>query len=391
MTVSGAIDASAYERAGIEALERGDPAAARTAFLAAAEASASPGESLWWGLARSCDALDDDDQALAAVDRLLAISPRHVLGLIMKADHKAKQGDGRAAYAFYAAAVGAAGDLQRLPRPVRGEIGRAQRQMAHFADAYAEHLLSVLAEAGFDPARSSSRFGQAIDLLLGRKSLFVQTPTAFYFPELPQRQFYEREEFPWLANLEARTPAIRDELEAVVRAGAGIRPYLEVEANRPALEFGDLAGSLDWSAFDIIKFGAPVPEASAACPETLAAVEKAPLCRSPGRTPSVLFSLLRPGAHILPHVGYTNARLICHLPLIVPEHCGLRVGNETRTWTPGEALVFDDSIEHEAWNRSSSLRAVLIFDIWRPELTEAERSLVSALLAAVATFGVTGA
>jgi aspartyl/asparaginyl beta-hydroxylase (cupin superfamily) len=248
-------------------------------------------------------------------------------------------------------------------------------------------LLAVLKEAGFGSARSSRRFGQSIDLLLGRKSLFVQSPTAFYFPELPQRQFYEREEFPWLAELEGQAPVIRSELEAVVRVGAGLRPYLETEANRPALDFGALAGSLDWSAYDIIKFGVVSAEGSSACPRTLEAVELAPLCRSAGRTPSVLFSLLKPGAHILPHAGYTNARLICHLPLIVPEHCALRVGNETRTWTEGQALIFDDSIEHEAWNRGDALRAVLIFDIWRPELTEEERALVSSVLSAVGTFG----
>jgi aspartyl/asparaginyl beta-hydroxylase (cupin superfamily) len=75
------------------------------------------------------------------------------------------------------------------------------------------------------------------------------------------------------------------------------------------------------------------------------------------------------------------------LPLIVPEGCGLRVGNETRAWREGEALIFDDSIEHEAWNTSDRVRVVLLFDIWRPELTEGERKLVAALMAAVGSFG----
>jgi aspartate beta-hydroxylase len=101
----------------------------------------------------------------------------------------------------------------------------------------------------------------------------------------------------------------------------------------------------------------------------------------------VLFSLLRPGAHIPPHNGYTNARLICHLPLIVPGNCALRVGNETRSWREGELMVFDDSIEHEAWNNSGELRAILLFDIWRPELTADERTLVGALLKSVDDYG----
>jgi len=89
---------------------------------------------------------------------------------------------------------------------------------------------------------------------------------------------------------------------------------------------------------------------------------------------------------IAPHFGHTNARLICHLPLIVPEGCGLRVGNETRPWIEGQTLIFDDSMEHEAWNGSGRPRVVLLFEIWRPELSAEERRLVAATLAAVSQY-----
>ena len=95
------------------------------------------------------------------------------------------------------------------------------------------------------------------------------------------------------------------------------------------------------------------------------------------------FSRLRPGARIEPHTGFLNSRLICHLPLVTPKNCFLRVGNETREWKKGEAWVFDDSIEHEAWNASDETRIVLIFSIWRPELSAEERKLVSTLLQGV--------
>ncbi len=78
-----------------------------------------------------------------------------------------------------------------------------------------------------------------------------------------------------------------------------------------------------------------------------------------------------------------NSRLICHLPLIVPPGGWLRVGGETRFWEEGRLLIFDDSIEHEARNPSDRLRVVLIFDIWRPELSEAERRGVSAIFDAI--------
>ena len=93
-----------------------------------------------------------------------------------------------------------------------------------------------------------------------------------------------------------------------------------------------------------------------------------------------MFSLLAPGTRIPPHVGVSNARLVCHRPLIVPEGCWFRVGAETRYWKRGEAFVFDDTIEHEALNPSDELRIVFIFDIWHPDLSTAEREAVTALI-----------
>jgi aspartyl/asparaginyl beta-hydroxylase (cupin superfamily) len=99
--------------------------------------------------------------------------------------------------------------------------------------------------------------------------------------------------------------------------------------------------------------------------------------------PSILFSVLRPGAHIPAHNGFVNTRLICHLPLVVPPGCAFRVGNETREWVEGKAWLFDDTIEHEAWNRSGETRVVLLFEVWRPELGEEERRLVAAMFEAI--------
>ncbi|MGH6993084.1 MAG: aspartyl/asparaginyl beta-hydroxylase domain-containing protein, partial [Caulobacteraceae bacterium] len=214
----------------------------------------------------------------------------------------------------------------------------------------------------------------------------LQEPSAFYFPELPQRQFYERDEFPWLAALEAEIDAIAGELLAVLRADRGLRPYVRTTSARPPKDFGGLADDLSWSVFFLIE-DVVVEDAARRCPRTLAALEPVPLARTPGRTPSVLFSILKPGTRIAPHHGMVNTRLICHLPLIVPEGCALRVGNETRSWRRGESLIFDDTVEHEAWNLSGELRVVLLFDIWRPELTLAERDMVSAVLQAVGSFG----
>jgi aspartyl/asparaginyl beta-hydroxylase (cupin superfamily) len=199
-------------------------------------------------------------------------------------------------------------------------------------------------------------------------------------------QFYDRDAFPWAAELEAAFPAIREELGAVLSEAAPFTPYVERTPDRPDTD-GRLTGSLDWSAFFLWKAGALLPDNAARCPRTVAAIEAIPLYGVPGRTPNVLFSRLTPGAHIPPHTGFINTRLICHLPLIVPEGCAFRVGNETRPWREGELLAFDDTIEHEAWNRGASDRTVLIFDVPRPEMSAEEHALVAALFEAVDSFG----
>jgi aspartyl/asparaginyl beta-hydroxylase (cupin superfamily) len=136
--------------------------------------------------------------------------------------------------------------------------------------------------------------------------------------------------------------------------------------------------NVDWSALFLAENGKTTDEYIARCPATWDAVQAAPLPRI-ANSPTIMFSLLRAGARIAPHTGTHNARLICHLPLIVPNRCGFRVGNETRQWQEGKLLIFDDTIEHEAWNESGEDRVVLIFDIWRPELSEQERQEVAAL------------
>jgi len=378
-------DLSRMGEAAAQALRRQDHRTARPLFEKLAVAR--PDDiSVWYGLALACRGLGDDAAQLAALDRVLAADPRHIPALLMKADQFARSGDGRAAHTFYKTVVARAASAQALPPDLRAEVARAERECARYAREYERHLLNALEHAGFDPRSSSPRFTQSLDLLLGKKQIYLQSPTSFYFPELPQRQFYERHEFAWLPAFEAHTDVIAGELLEVLGDDAAFRPYMLAQPNRPPGVFADLADSVDWAAFFLIEGGSLVETAAARCPRTMAALAGVPLTDAPGRTPSVLFSRLRPGVRIPPHTGQINARLICHLPLIVPPGCGLRVGNEVRHWARGETLIFDDSIEHEAWNHSDTTRVVLLFEIWRPELSEEERILVAAALAAVGSF-----
>jgi aspartyl/asparaginyl beta-hydroxylase (cupin superfamily) len=92
-------------------------------------------------------------------------------------------------------------------------------------------------------------------------------------------------------------------------------------------------------------------------------------------------SVLDAHTHIPPHTGSTNARALVHLPLVLPGPARFRVGHETRDWRMGQAWVFDDTIEHEAWNDADTPRAILIADVWNPYLDDSERALAGALMA----------
>lgn len=97
--------------------------------------------------------------------------------------------------------------------------------------------------------------------------------------------------------------------------------------------------------------------------------------------------MLRPGQRIEPHTGFLNCRLIVHLSLLTPPGCSFRFGNETRYCQRGKAWVFNDTIEHEAFNPTGQTRVILLFEIWRPELSADEQRLISALLEASDNFG----
>jgi aspartate beta-hydroxylase len=377
-------DLQAAWRDGARALREGRPTEAVGLLRQIVDAGQAT-NAVWVGLAMAHRGLGGGAAEREALGEALKLEPRDLRALLMMADSYVEAGDARAANAYFDSFVKlaeASGDPALGP-----QVAEARETMRRFNDTFEAHLRDALRGQGLDRPQAR-RARRSLDLLLGKSGVYLQQPRHFYFPELPNIQYADRAAFPWLDRVEAATDAIRAELLQVLEEDRAFSPYVEAEPNRPVFNDNGMVGNPDWSAFYFWKAGEPVPENLARCPSVAAALADAPLCRIPGRTPSVHFSLLRPGMHIAPHHGFMNARYVCHLPLIVPEGCAMRVGSETRAWTEGQACVFDDSIEHEAWNRNpDQLRVVLIFDIWRPELTGPERDFVSAVLQAVDSYG----
>lgn len=364
-------------RQGADALQQGRAAEARLLFERVT-ATGRANAQIWLLLATACRTLNDGSGEEAAVDGLLALDQRSLRANIMKGDCRARAGDDRGSLNFYEAALLIASG-QQVPDNLVPEVKRVEAAVAKWSARLDTLREAALAERGFPAGSRSPRFQQSLDILAGRKRIFVQEPTGYYFPGLPQIQFFDTADFDWVPEVEAATDAILAELNGLLTGTReGFRPYLHHDPNRPRVDANPLLDSLDWSALFLCENAKEDAVAIARCPRTWAAVQAAPQPRI-ANSPTVMFSLLRPGARIAPHTGMFNTRLVCHLPLIVPPNCGFRVGNEVREWEVGKLMIFDDTIEHEAWNDSDQDRVVLIFDIWRPELSEQERQEFGAL------------
>jgi tetratricopeptide (TPR) repeat protein len=375
-------DAERLARTGAEALRAGNAAAARQNFERLA-ASGRANAQIWLLLAHSCARLGDQHAAERAADEVLRRDNHNLRALILKGDARQAAGDEAAAISFYKTVLKLAPQLGELPSDLAAELSRLEAAARAFSGRSRQRLESYLAGVGMGPEAQSARFRESIAILLEEKQVYFQQPSAYYFPGLPQRQFYEREEFDWAPAVEAAAGDMLEELQAALAGNVPFRPYLQAREDRPSYDFHGLLNNPDWSTLYLWENGGPVAENVARFPKSFAAMQQVPLPHITTRAPSILFSLLKPGARIEAHNGMINTRLICHLPLIVPPRCGFRVGNETREWEVGKLLIFDDTIEHEAWNGSDEDRVVLIFDIWRPELGEDERRAVAAIFESI--------
>jgi aspartyl/asparaginyl beta-hydroxylase (cupin superfamily) len=368
---------------GAEALGQGRAGDAR-ARLERLTAAGSTNPQAWLYLAVSCRFGLDLAAEEAALNRLLQLQPYSILGNVMKGDCRAASGDEGAAIYFYKAGLRYAAGVD-LPANEAAEVQRAEQALTELNDKAFARREALLTRRGMPPATWSPRLRHALDLAADRRKLYLQQPTIFHYPELPHIQYFDPAQFDWVAEIEAATGAIRDELLALLQQdGTGdFRAYIQSGAESVRLDATrSLVDDKDWSALFLVENGAAVAKVVDRCPRTWEAIQRAPLLDIPGRGPTAMFSLLKAGARIAPHTGMFNTRLVCHLPLIVPPGCRFRVGNDVREWEEGKLMIFDDTIEHEAWNDSQEDRVVLIFDIWRPELSEREREELTALLSA---------
>ena len=380
-------EATRANQAALRAMAAGNMATAR-AELEGAVARHRGDLRLWLNLAVVRRQLRDIEGAFQALREALAIDNRNFPALLMQGALLDKLGRGKDAATAYAIALVQAPPDAELDAPTRQAVLRAREVHAAHVAELGNYVRDRVGSARDALSGAEKRRLEAfIDTTLRTRKRYRQEPMEYGYPGLPDIEFYERDEFPWLAAFEAATPAIQRELARIlVEDEAGFSPYIHYDDHLPLDQWRELNKSPRWIAFHFYDKGQEIAKRCARAPATMDAVRRLPQARVDLRSPTAMFSVLKPRTRIPPHTGIANFRLVVHLPLVLPGNCGFRVGGETREWRIGEAWVFDDTIEHEAWNDSDEIRIILICDIWSPRLSPAEREAIRAVIAATDAF-----
>lgn len=329
--------------------------------------------------------LGDTAAEAQAVARALAIDPYFYPALLHQARMLERNGRLRQAARVFGEVLKVMPERDRADPALQRAVQHARSAVEENTSALEKHLESALAGLRAKHAGLRfDRFERSLQVMIGRRKMYQPQPAMLHYAELPPIQFYDDDLFPWMRELESAADTIRDELFGVLAEGRGeFRPYVQHPAGAPLAQWAELNHSPRWSTYFLWEHGHRVEAHCERCPRTAGILATLPMAQLPNFSPTAMFSCLEARTTIPPHNGETNTRLIVHLPLIVPASCWFRVGNETRDWQYGKAFAFDDTIEHEACNDSDELRVVLIFDVWNPALSAAERELVGGLVNAI--------
>ncbi|MFN5010877.1 MAG: aspartyl/asparaginyl beta-hydroxylase domain-containing protein [Gammaproteobacteria bacterium] len=378
-TESEALQAARADLAAGRAAE----ALARMDGLVPAELEPGPRTELFLMRAAACRMLGRADDEATALQTALAHDPYCWPALLQKADILEKKGELKAAAVMYRDVLRISPPAGYRPEAFAKPLAHAERMVAMYAEALETTLLQAVGEL----PGMSQKWREAVSIMSGRTRPFHADCNQLTVPRLPAQPFFRREMFDWVPQLEQHTDAIREEMiAALAEAGAEFQPYIQYRPGEPVNQWAELNHSRAWTSFHLYRGGKPVEENLARCPRTAEALKLIDAVHLAGTCPNAMFSVLAPKAHIPPHHGESNARLVAHLPLVVPPDCLFRVGYDNRRWKEGEVLVFDDTIEHEAWNDSDEIRVVMIFDVWNPLLSLEERAIVQRMAEAERAF-----
>lgn len=215
-----------------------------------------------------------------------------------------------------------------------------------------------------------------------------QRPRFFYFPDLPDSPYHDPFLQPWASQLQSSLDVIRNDAVRVFAEDQKFQPFLLSKGSNQTQEHIKGSGIPPaWDAFFFYRHGERFDKNHDRCLNTSAVLESIELCRIADQAPEICFSVLGPGTQIMPHYGVSNVRLVMHLPLVIPGDCALNlIDAGEHHWEQGKLVMFDDTFQHEAWNRSDTPRIVLLMDCWNPHLTPVEKIAVRQLIEMITAF-----
>ena len=326
--------------------------------------------------------LGDYHGSLAVLDDALDMRPYDFTALLAKGAMLEKINQPKAAVEVYRNALKIAPPRAHCPPAVTTQMDYAARMVEQHARALGEFMRERLAGLRADVGEAAlDRFDEGLEIYAGLIQPPKQQPLLLNYPRLPIIPFYDRSLFPWLSTLEEATPFIQEELANLLNTAMDeFSPYIAYPKGAPVNQWGELNHSRKWSSLFLWKDGRRQDAVCDRCPRTAALLESLPMADQDGFAPTAMFSALQPRTHIPAHTGSSNVRLLAHLPIILPGPARFRVGNTTRPWEMGKAWVFDDTIEHEAWNDADGLRVILIFDVCNFYLDDKENFLITEMM-----------
>jgi aspartyl/asparaginyl beta-hydroxylase (cupin superfamily) len=235
-------------------------------------------------------------------------------------------------------------------------------------------MMAARLEYGNQPLE---RLEQSIAILKGGKKPANADPEqvadTLFIPGLTAKPWHDPQNFEWVPAMEASFEKIKNELLSLLEKEVDFNPYQHPYTKE--------IGWKGWGTYSLYRTNKWDQEHVDLCPATVNAIR-----HTPHGLRECMFTKLHPGSHITPHSGGSNVVLTCHLGLIIPSGCQIRVATETRGWQEGKCLIFDDSYMHEVWHRGDETRMVLLWDIWHPDLTTIEVSVLKLIFPIIDKF-----
>lgn len=212
-----------------------------------------------------------------------------------------------------------------------------------------------------NPQAGASRFFSYLKAVQTYRS----KPAIKWYPGLSRQSWYDPGQFPVTRELESHFTEIKAEA-------------LKVQTGYYYEEAENIGRTGSWQVCMFYEQGRRNDRVCSMCPTSTAVIDGNDSIR---RTAGLIYlSRMAPHTHVAAHQARGNIRVRCHLALRVPRgDCAIRVGDRVHHWEEGKCIVFDDTFEHEVWNRTDEERLVLLIDLWHPDLTPLERDALDTI------------